>query len=63
MILPAALRRIAIAPQSIGIAAVLVRAKDEPAKRLYLACAEFQAFREESGTRFLPIETVVAAFG
>ena len=36
-----ALRRIAVASQSIGIGAVLVHAKDDAAKRFYLKCAEF----------------------
>jgi hypothetical protein len=36
-----ALRRIAAVSRSIGIAAVLVQAKDENAKRFYMACAEF----------------------
>ncbi len=54
-----ALRRIAIASQSIGIGAVLVQAKDDNAKRFYLACAEFIEFPGESRTLFLPIETVV----
>lgn len=57
-----ALRRIASASQSIGIAAVLVQAKDEAAKRFYLRCAEFIEYPEDSRTLFLPIETVVAAF-
>lgn len=61
-ILSDALRRIAIASQSIGIAAVMVQAKDDGAKRFYVACAEFQEFPEDSRTLFLPIETVVAAF-
>jgi hypothetical protein len=61
-ILADALRRIAVASQSIGIGAVMVQAKDERAKRFYLACAEFQEFPEDSRTLFLPIETVVAAF-
>ncbi len=61
-ILSDALRRIAIASQSIGIGAVMVQAKDDRAKRFYLACAEFQEFPEESRTLFLPIETVGAAF-
>jgi len=56
-----ALRRIAIASQSIGIAAVLVHAKDDAAKRFYLRCAEFIEYPQESRTLFLPIETVVAA--
>jgi GNAT superfamily N-acetyltransferase len=58
-----ALRRVAVAAQSIGIAAVLVQAKNEKAKRFYLACAEFLEFPADSRTLFLPIETVIAAFG
>jgi GNAT superfamily N-acetyltransferase len=57
-----ALRRIAIAAASIGIGAVLVRAKDERALRFYLDKAEFIEFPKGSRTLFLPIETVVAAF-
>jgi GNAT superfamily N-acetyltransferase len=62
-ILADALRRIAVASQSIGIGAVLVHAKDEAAKRFYIRCAEFIEYPEDSRTLFLPIETVVAAFG
>ena len=62
-ILSDALRRIAIASQSIGIGAVLVHAKDDQAKRFYLSCAEFIEYPAESRTLFLPIETVIAAFG
>jgi GNAT superfamily N-acetyltransferase len=58
-----ALRRIAVASQSIGIGAVLVQAKDEAAKRFYLRCAEFLEYPADSRTLFLPIETVVGAFG
>ena len=58
-----AFRRIAVASQSIGIGAVLVQAKDETAKRFYMRCAEFIEYPEDSRTLFLPIETVVAAFG
>jgi len=61
-ILSDALRRIAVASQSIGIAAVLVQAKDEAAKRFYIRCAEFVEYPDDSRTLFLPIETVVAAF-
>lgn len=61
-ILSDALRRIAAASQSIGIGAVLVQAKDEQAKRFYMACAEFIEYPADSRTLFLPIETVVAAF-
>jgi GNAT superfamily N-acetyltransferase len=62
-VLSDALRRIAIASQSIGMGAVLVHAKDEAAKRFYISCAEFIEYPEDSRTLFLPIETVVAAFG
>lgn len=62
-ILSDALRRIAIASRSIGIGAVLVHAKDDRAKRFYLACAEFIEYPAHSRTLFLPIETVIAAFG
>lgn len=57
-----ALRRIALVSHSIGIAAVLVQAKDDNAKRFYLACAEFIEYPADSRTLYLPIETVVAAF-
>ena len=60
-ILADALRRIAIASQSIGIGAVLVHAKDDAAKRFYMKCAEFIEYPADSRTLFLPIETVVAA--
>ena len=62
-ILSDALRRIAVASRSIGIGAVLVQAKDERARRFYMACAEFVEYPADSRTLFLPIETVVAAFG
>ena len=58
-----ALRRIAAAAQSIGIAAVMVQAKDDAARRFYLACAEFIEYPDDSRTLYLPIETVVGAFG
>lgn len=61
-ILADALRRIAIASQSIGIGAVLVHAKDDAAKGFYMACAEFTEYPKDSRTLFLPIDTVVAAF-
>jgi GNAT superfamily N-acetyltransferase len=57
-----ALRRIALASQSIGIGAVMVQAKDEAAKHFYMRCDEFVVYPEDSRTLFLPIETVVAAF-
>jgi len=62
-ILSDALQRIAVASRSIGIGAVLVHAKDEQAKRFYLSCAEFIEYPTDSRTLFLPIETVIAAFG
>jgi GNAT superfamily N-acetyltransferase len=62
-ILSDALRRIAAASQNIGISAVLVHAKDDRAKRFYIACAEFIEYPADSHTLFLPIETVIAAFG
>lgn len=58
-----ALRRIALASDAIGIAAVLVHAKDDAAKRFYLRCAEFIEFPPGGRTLFLPIETVVAGLG
>jgi hypothetical protein len=61
-ILSDALRRIAIASQSIGIAAVLIHAKDDAAKRFYMKFAEFIEYPNDSRTLFLPIETVIAAF-
>jgi GNAT superfamily N-acetyltransferase len=57
-----ALRRIALASQSIGMGAVLVQAKNDQARQFYLRCAEFIEFPADSRTLFLPIETVVAAF-
>ncbi len=57
-----ALRRIAVASQSIGIGAVLVNAKDEAAKRFYLRCAAFIEYPADSRILFQPIETVIAAF-
>jgi GNAT superfamily N-acetyltransferase len=62
-ILADALRRIAVASQSLGIRAALVQAKDEAAKRFYLKQAEFIEYPADSRTLFLPIETIVAAFG
>lgn len=56
-----ALTQIALASKSLGIAAVLVHAKDDQAKRFYMRCAEFLEYPVDSRTLFLPIETVVAA--
>ncbi len=57
------MRRIAGAAQGIGIAAVMVQAKDAAARRFYLRCAEFVEWPGESRTLVLPVETVVAGFG
>lgn len=57
-----ALRRIAIAAQTIGISAVLVHAKSDAAKAFYLRCAEFVEYPEDSRTLFLAVETVIEAF-
>jgi GNAT superfamily N-acetyltransferase len=56
-----ALRRIALASRSIGIAAVVVQAKNDRARAFYLTCAEFLEHPAESRTLFLPIETVIGA--
>lgn len=58
-----ALRRIAIASQSIGIGAVVVHAKDGDAMRFYSSCAEFLEYPADSRILFLPIDTLVAGFG
>ena len=57
-----ALRRIAVASQTIGIAAVLIHAKDESARRFYMRCAEFTEFPADSRILFLPIDTLVTTF-
>lgn len=58
-----ALRRIAVASQTIGIGAVLVQAKNEQAKRFYLRCARFVEYPADSRKLFLPIDAVMAEFG
>jgi GNAT superfamily N-acetyltransferase len=62
-ILADALRRIAAASRSIDIRAVRVQAKDDKAKAFYMKCAEFIEFPDGSRTLFLPVDTVVEAFG
>ena len=57
-----ALRRVALASQTIGMAAVLVHAKDDDAKAFYMRCAEFIEFPADSRILFLPMETVLATF-
>jgi hypothetical protein len=37
--------------------------KDERAKRFYISCVEFIEYPADSRSLFLPIETVIAAFG
>ena len=56
-----ALRRIAGAARSIGIAAVLVQAKDEAARAFYLAQAEWLEFPAGSRTLWLPVGVVGGA--
>lgn len=58
-----ALRRIAIAAQSIGIGAVMVHAKDERAKRFYLNCAEFMEYPADSRVLWLPLDSLLVGFG
>lgn len=53
-----ALRRIAGAAQSIGIAAVLVKAKDEAVRAWYLAQAEWLEFPAGTRTLWLPVGVV-----
>jgi len=53
-----ALRRIASASKAIGIAAVLVHAKSDAARRFYLSRAEFVEFPPDSRILFLPIEAL-----
>ena len=53
-----ALRRIARAAQSIGIAAVLVQAKDEAARAWYLAQAEWLEFPAGSRMLWMPVRVV-----
>lgn len=48
---------------NIGIAAVLVQAKDEAAKAWYLRQAEFMAFPEDGRVQWLPVEIMVGAKG
>jgi GNAT superfamily N-acetyltransferase len=62
-ILSDALRRVALASQSIGMAAVLVQAKDARAKAFYLACAEFVEFPGDSRVLWLPVDVVVRGMG
>lgn len=61
-ILSDAMRRIALASQTIGIGAVMIHAKDDAAKKFYMHCAEFIEYPDGSRTLFLPIETLIAAF-
>ncbi len=53
-----ALRRIAAASESIGIAAVMVHAKSDAARRFYLRCAEFVEFPTDSRVLFLQVKGV-----
>ena len=40
-----------------------MQAKDENARRFYMACAEFIEYPEDSRTLFLPVETLITAYG
>lgn len=62
-LLPDALQRIARAAQNIGIAAVLVHAKDEKAKAFYLACAEFVEYPADSRVLWLAVESFSTGIG
>jgi GNAT superfamily N-acetyltransferase len=57
-----ALRRIAVASQSIGVGATLIHGKTEAAKRFYLRYAEFMEYPRDSRILFLPTHTMVSAF-
>ena len=57
-LLAEALQRIAAASRTIGIAAVLVHAKSDAARRFYLSRAEFVEFPPDSRILFLPIEAL-----
>jgi GNAT superfamily N-acetyltransferase len=56
-----AFRRAALASRTLGVAAVLVQAKDERARAFYLGAAEFLEYPAESRTLFLPVETLAEA--
>jgi GNAT superfamily N-acetyltransferase len=58
-----ALRRILGVAQSIGIAAVLVQAKDESARAWYLAQAEWLVFPAGSRMLWLPVGVVIGRAG
>lgn len=57
-----ALSRIVGAADKIGIAAVLVHAKDDRARAFYPARAEFIEFPDGSRTLFLPVDTIRKSF-
>lgn len=58
-ILSDALRRVALASQAIGIAALLVHDKDASARAFYLRPAEFLEHPTDSRVLWLTVETVV----
>lgn len=61
-ILADALRRIALASQSIGIGAVMLHAKSDAARQFYMKQAEFIEYPQDSRILYLPIDTIIAAF-
>jgi GNAT superfamily N-acetyltransferase len=56
-----AAQRIASVAELIGIAAVMVQAKDARARAFYLACANFQEYPADSRTLYLPIDAIPRA--
>jgi len=57
-----ALNRLALASRTLGLAAVMVHAKSESAKRFYISSAEFLEFPSDSRILFLPMATIVSSW-
>ncbi|MGJ3231509.1 MAG: GNAT family N-acetyltransferase [Oceanicaulis sp.] len=57
-----AFQRCASAAAAIGVAAVLVHAKSDQARRFYMRHADFLEFPPGGRTLFLPIDTILAAW-
>jgi GNAT superfamily N-acetyltransferase len=53
-----AAQRLASVATIIGIAAIMVHAKDARARAFYLACANFQEYPADSRTLYLPIDAI-----
>ncbi len=58
-----ALSRIVSASQVIGIGAVMVHAISDRARAFYMKHADWMEYPAESRTLFLPIETLIQAYG